>query len=127
VIPGSSRGDEAESHRELIVTGILRATISCAKCDEEVTMRVGVAASVMEWKCQNMRRASVYKDSCFTRSHIGAQVLLSCLLQFFWDSPQYRAASELHISEQGVQSAYEYMRSVCMRAMEALSWWRQGC
>jgi hypothetical protein len=62
----------------------------------------------------------VYKDSCFTGSHIGAPLLLRCLLQFWRDSPQYRAASDLHVSVQEVQSAYELMRSVCTHAIERL-------
>jgi hypothetical protein len=115
------RDDEASSLSALVVTGILRATMSCENCGEGMTMRVGVKASVMEWRCRNMHRAAVYKDSCFTGSHIGAPVLLRCSLQFWPDSPQCRVASELHISAQAVQSAYERMRSVFTRAMEGIS------
>jgi hypothetical protein len=49
------RDDEAASLSALVVTGILRATMSCAKWGEDMTMRVGVKASVMEWKCRNIR------------------------------------------------------------------------
>jgi hypothetical protein len=46
------RDDEAASLSALAATGILRATMSCAKCGEDMTMCVGVKASVMEWKCR---------------------------------------------------------------------------
>jgi hypothetical protein len=92
------RDGEAASLSALVVTGILRATMSCAKCGEDMTTRVVIKASVVEWRCRNMHRASVYKDSCFTGSHVGEPVLLRCLLQFWRDSPQHTVASELHIS-----------------------------